>query len=81
MDKKQRRAQLIAEMRELNEKVLGEKREFTVEEKALYDEKEKEMRELSAQIAAEERQAAIEGFVSTLPLPKDDEGQIGRAHV
>ena len=33
MDKKQRRAQLIAEMRELNEKVLGEKREFTAEEK------------------------------------------------
>ena len=75
MDKKQRRAQLIAEMRELNEKVLGEKREFTAEEKTLYEEKEKEMRELSAQIAAEERQAAIEGFASALPLPKDDEGR------
>lgn len=75
MDKKQRRAQLIAEMRELNEKVLGEKREFTAEEKTLYEEKEKEMRELSAQIMAEERQAAIEGFASSLPVPGADEGR------
>ena len=77
MDKKQRRAQLIAEMRELNEKALGEKREFTAEEKALYDEKEKEMRELSAQIAAEERQAAIDGFASELPLPAGDQARGG----
>ena len=75
MDKKARRAQLIAEMREMNEKLLTEKRDFTDEEKKLYDEKDKEMRELSAQIMAEERQAALAGFASELPQPKDDEGR------
>ena len=33
MDKKARRAQLIAEMREMNEKLLSEKRDFTDEER------------------------------------------------
>ena len=75
MDKKARRAQLIAEMREMNEKLLTEKRDFSDEEKKLYDEKDKEMRELSAQIMAEERQAALAGFASELPQPKDDEGR------
>jgi len=75
MDKKARRAQLIAEMREMNEKLLTEKRDFTDEEKKLYDEKDKEMRELSAQIMAEERQAALAGFASELPQPKGDEGR------
>ena len=42
MDKKARRAQLIAEMRAMNEKLLTEKRDFTADEKKLYDEKEKE---------------------------------------
>ncbi len=77
MDKKARRAQLIAEMREMNEKLLTEKRDFTDEEKKLYDEKDKEMRELSAQIMAEERQAALAGFATDLPQPKDDEGRSG----
>ena len=72
MDKKARRAQLIAEMRAMNETVLSEKRDFNEEEKKLYDEKEKEMRELSAQIMAEERQAAIDGFASSLPVPGAD---------
>ena len=75
MDKKARRAQLIAEMRAMNEKVLGEKRDFNEEEKKLYDEKEKEMRELSAQIMAEEREAAIAGFATELPKPTSDEGR------
>jgi len=75
MDKKARRAQLIAEMREMNEKVLGEKRDFNEEEKKLYDEKDKEMRELSAQILAEEREAAIAGFATELPKPTNDEGR------
>lgn len=75
MDKKARRAQLIAEMRAMNEKVLGEKRDFNEEEKKLYDEKEKEMRELSAQIMAEEREAAIAGFATELPKPTADEGR------
>ena len=79
MDKKARRAQLIAEMREMNEKLLTEKRDFTAEEKTLYDEKEKEMRELSAQIMAEERQAALAGFATDLPLPKDDEARGAQA--
>lgn len=72
MDKKARRAQLIAEMREMNEKVLSEKRDFNDEEKKLYADKENEMRELSAQISAEERQAAIDGFATELPAPKGD---------
>ena len=75
MDKKARRAQLIAEMREMNEKLLSEKRDFTDEEKKLYDEKDKEMRELSAQIMAEERQAALAGFATDLPQPEADEGR------
>jgi len=67
MDKKERRAQLIAEMREMNDKVLTEKRDFNDEEKKLYAEKENEMRELSAQIAAEERRDALAGFSTELP--------------
>lgn len=67
MDKKERRAQLIAEMREMNDKVLQEKRDFNDEEKKLYAEKENEMRELSAQIAAEERRDALAGFSTELP--------------
>lgn len=75
MDKKARRAQLIAEMRAMNETVLSEKRDFNEEEKKLYDEKDKEMRELSAQILAEEREAAIAGFATELPKPTGDEGR------
>ena len=75
MDKKARRAQLIAEMRAMNETVLSEKRDFNEEEKKLYDEKDKEMRELSAQIMAEEREAAIAGFATELPKPTSDEGR------
>lgn len=69
MDKRERRAKLIAEMRELNDKVLAEKRAFTDEEQKLYSEKEKEMRELSAQIEAEERAATLNGFTAQAPLP------------
>lgn len=72
MDKKARRAQLIAEMRAMNEKLLTEKRDFTADEKKLYDEKEKEMRELSAEIAAEEREAMLNGFTTDLPKPTED---------
>lgn len=75
MDKKARRAELIAEMRAMNETVLSEKRDFNEEEKKLYDEKDKEMRELSAQIMAEEREAAIAGFATELPKPTNDEGR------
>lgn len=77
MDKKQRRAQLVAEMRELNDKALAEKRAFTEEEQKLYSEKEKEMRELSAQIAAEEREAMLAGFTSELPTPTAENEQRG----
>ena len=71
MDKRARRAQLIAEMRAMNEELLSEKRDFTADEKKLYDEKEKEMRELSAEIAAEEREAMLNGFTTELPKPTD----------
>lgn len=70
MNKKERRAQLIAEMREMNDRVLAEKRDFNDEEKKLYAEKENEMRELSAQIAAEERRDALAGFSTELPRSK-----------
>ena len=40
MDKKARRAALVAEMREMNEKVVAEKRSFNDEEQKLYSEKE-----------------------------------------
>lgn len=75
MDKKERRAQLIAEMRELNEKTIAEKRSFTDEEQKLYSEKEKEVRELSAQIAAEEREAMLNGFSTDLPKPTTENEQ------
>ena len=75
MEKKARRSQLIAEMREINEKLLSEKRDFTEDEKKIYDEKDKEVRELSAQIMAEERQTALAGFSTELPKPTSDESR------
>ena len=75
MDKKARRAQLVAEMREMNEKVVAEKRSFNDEEQKLYSEKEAELRQLSAEIQAEEREAFLNGFDTTLPQPKNDEGR------
>lgn len=78
MDKKARRAQLIAEMREMNEKVIAEKRSFNEEEQKLYGEKEAEMRQLSAEIQAEERNAALAGFDTSLPKPEaNDEARGG----
>lgn len=75
MGKKERRAQLIAELRELNEKALGEKRAFTEEEQKIYSEKENEVRELSAQIAAEEREAMLAGFANQAPQPTEGSEQ------
>ena len=70
MDKKARRAQLIAEMREMNEKVKAESRGFNDDEQKLYSEKEAELRQLSAEIAAEEREAFLNGFDTNLPKPE-----------
>jgi len=75
MDKKARRAQLIAEMREMNEKVKAESRGFNDEEQKLYGEKEAELRQLSAEIQAEEREAFLNGFDTNLPQPKNDESR------
>ena len=71
MGKKEKRAQLIAEMRELNEKVLAEKRAFTEDEEKIYNEKKKEMEQLSAEIIAEERQKLLDGFSTELPQNTD----------
>lgn len=71
MGKKERRAALIAEMREMNEKVKVEKRAFNDDEAKLYADKEAEVRQLSAEIAAEEREAMLAGFSSELP-PKNN---------
>ena len=70
MDKKARRAALVAEMREMNEKVVAEKRSFNDEEQKLYSEKEAELRQLSAEIQAEERAAFLNGFDTELPKPE-----------
>lgn len=67
MGNKEKRAQLIAEMREMNEKAKTEKRAFSNEETKLYEEKEAEVRKLSAEIAAEEREKKLAGFSTTLP--------------
>lgn len=67
MNKKEKRAQLIAEMRAINETLIAEKRDFTEDEKKSYSEKEAEVRKLSAEIAAEERENELKGFVSELP--------------
>ena len=77
MDKKARRAALVAEMREMNEKVVAEKRSFNDEEQKLYSEKEAELRQLSAEIAAEEREAFLNGFDTNLPKPEADNEERG----
>lgn len=69
MGKKEKRAKLIAEMREINDKVMAEKRAMTDEERSAYEAKEAEMRQLTAEIEAEERDAALNGYSSELPKP------------
>ena len=64
-----KRAALVKEMRELNDKLIAEKRDFTDDEKKIYAEKEEELRSLTAQIEAEERAAQLAGFSSELPKP------------
>lgn len=71
MNKKERLAQLVAEMRAINETLIAEKRDFTEDEKKSYSEKEAEVRKLSAEIAAEEREKELNGFVSELPAQKN----------
>lgn len=72
MGKKERRAQLIAEMREINDKLLAEKRSFNDEERQAYEAKEAEVRQLTAEIEAEERAAALNGFSSNLPANQEN---------
>lgn len=76
MNKKERQAQLVAEMRSMNEKCIAEKRDFTDEESKLYAEKKSELDKLHAEIVAEERQKMIDGFANSLPNPSnEDEGR------
>ena len=71
MNKKEQRAKLIAEMKEMNEKAAAEKRSFTEEENKAFAEKEALVRSLSAEIEAEERAAALNGFVTEAPKPEE----------
>ena len=57
MSKKELRAKLIAEMRELDELAKKEARSFTTDEQKSFDEKDAEVRKLTAEIEAEERAA------------------------
>ncbi len=66
MNKREERAKLIAEMKEMNEKALSEKRSFTDEENKIFAEKEANVRSLTAEIEAEERAEQLNGF-STVP--------------
>lgn len=81
MGKKERRAQLIAEMREINDKLLAEKRSFNDDEKKAYEEKEAEVRKLTAEIEAEERDAALNGFSTNLPANQENEEERGNPDV
>lgn len=71
MNKKEQRAKLIAEMKEMNEKAAAEKRSFTEEEKKDFAEKEALVRSLSAEIEAEEREATLNGFITQVPKPEE----------
>lgn len=71
MNKKEQRAKLIAEMKEMNEKAAAEKRSFTEEENKAFAEKEALVRSLSAEIEAEEREATLNGFTTQVPKPEE----------
>ena len=72
MNKKEERAKLLAEMKEMNEKAANEKRSFSEDEKKVFAEKEKRFRVLSAEIEAEEREQKLNGFTDTLPKAGED---------
>lgn len=72
MNKKEQRAKLVAELREMHELAQKENRAFTDEENKTFAEKEAEVRKLSAEIAAEEREALIKGFTTELPETEDE---------
>ena len=75
MNKKELRAKLIREMKELDELAKKEARSFTDEEKKSFDEKEAEVRKLTAEIEAEERAERMNGFSTELPKPETEENR------
>jgi len=80
MGKRELRAKLIAEMRELDELAKKENRSFTADEQKAFNDKEAEVRNLTAEIEAEERAAKLNGFSNDLPKPKD-EGRSDEPHL
>lgn len=80
MDKRELRAKLIAEMRDLDELAKKESRSFTADEQKAFSEKEAEVRKLTAEIEAEERAATLNGFSNELPKSKD-EGRADKPHL
>ena len=77
MDKREKRAQLLAEMKALNDKAKAETRSFNDEESKAYAEKDAEVRKLTAEIEAEEREAALNGFTQQAPKPAAEDGNSG----
>ena len=72
MNKIEKRAKILAEMRELNEKAKAESRSFTEEETKAYAEKEAEVRKLTSEIEAEKREQALKGFSNDAPSARSD---------
>ncbi len=73
MNKRARKAEIIAEMRAMDEKAKAEGRAFNDEEVKVFEEKRAEVEKLSAEIAEEERKSVLDGFSSKLPPEQDKE--------
>lgn len=73
MDKKELRAKLVAELREMDEKIKAENRSYTDDENKIFSDKTNEVRKLSEEIAQEEREALLNGFSTELPKPQAEE--------
>ena len=80
MNKRELRAKLIAEMRELDELAKKENRSFTADEQKAFNDREAEVRQLTAEIEAEERAAKLNGFSNELPKT-NDEGRADKPHL
>jgi len=73
MDKKETRAALVAELREMDEKIKAENRSYTDEENKVFKDKTEQVRKLSEEIAKEERENILKGFSTELPKAQAEE--------
>lgn len=67
MNKKELKAKLVAEMREISDKAKAEVRSLTADEQKAYDEKAAEVRKLTVEIEQEAREAELNGFTDAAP--------------